>query len=79
MEYLDFELPIKELEDQLDKCQLIGQESDVDVTNTCKQIEKKLEETKRKIYKNLTDGDGGRAVPAGPRARHREVSVFVWR
>ena len=54
MEYLDFELPIKELEDQLDKCQIIGQESDVDVTNTCKQIEKKLEETKRKIYKNLT-------------------------
>jgi acetyl-CoA carboxylase carboxyl transferase subunit alpha len=54
MEYLDFELPIKELEDQLDKCQVIGQESDVDVTNTCKQIEKKLEETKKTIYKNLT-------------------------
>ena len=54
MEYLDFELPIKELEDQLDKCQIIGQESDVDVSNTCKQIEKKLEETKKKIYKNLT-------------------------
>ena len=54
MEYLDFELPIKELEDQLDKCQVIGLESDVDVTNTCKQIEKKLDETKRKIYKNLT-------------------------
>ena len=54
MEYLDFELPIKELEDQLDKCQIIGQESDVDVTATCKKIEKKLEETKKKIYKNLT-------------------------
>ena len=54
MEYLDFELPIKELEDQLDKCQIIGLESDVDVSNTCKQIEKKLEETKKKIYKNLT-------------------------
>lgn len=54
MEYLDFELPIKELEDQLDKCQIIGQESDVDVSNTCKQIEKKLEETKKDIYKNLT-------------------------
>jgi acetyl-CoA carboxylase carboxyl transferase subunit alpha len=54
MEYLDFELPIKELEDQLDKCTMIGQESDVDVSNTCKQIEKKLEETKKKIYKNLT-------------------------
>jgi acetyl-CoA carboxylase carboxyl transferase subunit alpha len=54
MEYLDFELPIKELEEQLDKCTIIGQESDVDVSNTCKQIEKKLEETKKTIYKNLT-------------------------
>ncbi len=54
MEYLDFELPIKELEDQLDKCQIIGQESDVDVSSTCKQIEQKLEETKKEIYKNLT-------------------------
>ncbi len=54
MEYLDFEQPIKELEDQLEKCQVIGQESDIDVTNTCKQIQKKLEETKRDIYKNLS-------------------------
>ncbi|WP_296313268.1 acetyl-CoA carboxylase carboxyltransferase subunit alpha [Winogradskyella sp. UBA3174] len=54
MEYLEFELPIKELEDQLDKCQIIGQESDVDVTETCKQIELKLAETKKDIYKNLS-------------------------
>nr|WP_322624004.1 acetyl-CoA carboxylase carboxyltransferase subunit alpha [uncultured Flavobacterium sp.] len=54
MEYLDFELPIKELEEQLEKCTVIGQESDVDVSNTCKQIEKKLIETKKTIYKNLT-------------------------
>jgi acetyl-CoA carboxylase carboxyl transferase subunit alpha len=54
MEYLEFELPIKELEDQLQKCQLIGNESDVDVTETCKQIEKKLADTKIDIYKNLT-------------------------
>ena len=54
MEYLEFELPIKELEEQLDKCQIIGQESDVDVTETCKQIENKLAETKKEIYKNLT-------------------------
>ncbi len=54
MEYLEFELPIKELEEQLDKCRIIGDESDVDVTDTCKQIEKKLEETKKEIYKNLT-------------------------
>ncbi|MCL5246907.1 acetyl-CoA carboxylase carboxyltransferase subunit alpha [Cellulophaga sp. 20_2_10] len=54
MEYLDFELPIKELEEQLDKCQIIGKESDVDVSETCKQIEKKLTETRKDIYKNLT-------------------------
>lgn len=54
MEYLDFELPIKELVEQLDKCQVIGHESNVDVTDTCQQIEKRLEETKKNIYKNLT-------------------------
>ena len=42
MEYLDFEMPIKELLDQLDKCQIIGEESDVDVSATCRKIEKKL-------------------------------------
>ena len=54
MEYLDFELPIKELEDQLQKCQVIGDESQVDVTETCKQIQQKLETTKKEIYKNLS-------------------------
>ncbi|MDE3744103.1 acetyl-CoA carboxylase carboxyltransferase subunit alpha [Maribacter polysaccharolyticus] len=54
MEYLDFELPIKELEDQLDKCLIIGEESDVDVSETCKQIEKKLNDIRKDIYKNLT-------------------------
>ena len=54
MEYLDFELPIQELEEQLEKCALIGEESDVDVTATCKQIQKKLDATKKEIYKNLS-------------------------
>lgn len=54
MEYLDFELPIKELQEQYEKACLIGTESDVDVSNTCKQIEKKLKEKKTEIYKNLT-------------------------
>lgn len=53
MEYLDFELPIKELEEQYDKCVLIGKESDVDMTESCKNIEKKLLKTKNEIYKNL--------------------------
>ncbi|WP_373059157.1 acetyl-CoA carboxylase carboxyltransferase subunit alpha [Zunongwangia sp. H14] len=54
MEYLDFELPIKELEEQYQKACNIGEESDVDVTATCRQIEKKLRETRKDIYKNLT-------------------------
>jgi len=54
MEYLDFELPIKELEEQLDKCELIGKESNVDVSESCKNIEKKLIKTKKDLYKNLT-------------------------
>ncbi|MFV8226658.1 acetyl-CoA carboxylase carboxyltransferase subunit alpha [Christiangramia aquimixticola] len=54
MEYLDFEQPIKELIDQYEKACNIGEESDVDVTATCKQIEKKLVEKKKEIYKNLT-------------------------
>jgi len=54
MEYLDFELPIKELEEQLNKCVLIGEESGVDVTESCKNIEAKLLKTKKDIYKNLT-------------------------
>ena len=54
MEYLEFELPIKELEDQLQKCKVIGEESEVDVTETCQQIEKKLAAAQKDIYKNLT-------------------------
>ena len=54
MEYLDFELPIKELNEQYEKACAIGTESDVDVSNTCSQIKKKLDETKKNIYKNLT-------------------------
>ena len=54
MEYLDFELPIKELEDQLSKCQVIGQESDVDVSETCQKLTEKLQVTKKEIYENLS-------------------------
>jgi len=54
MEYLDFELPIKELEEQLDKCLAIGEDSGIDISDSCKKIEIKLEETRTEIFKNLT-------------------------
>lgn len=54
MEYLDFELPIKELEEQLDKCVALGNETNVDVSDTCKKLNKRLEQVKKDIYQNLT-------------------------
>ena len=54
MEYLDFELPLKDLKDQLDKCTLIGDESKVDVRDTCKKLKLKIENTKKKIYSNIS-------------------------
>ena len=54
MEYLDFELPLKELEDQLEKCNEIRNESKVDVKDTYKNLKAKIEQTKKDIYSNLT-------------------------
>ena len=54
MEYLDFELPLKELEDQLEKCNEIRKESKVDVKDTYKKLKSKIEQTKKNIYSNLT-------------------------
>jgi len=54
MEYLDFELPIKDIIEQLDKCKIIGNESEIDVTDTCDQLKNKLLTTKKEIYGNLS-------------------------
>ncbi len=54
MQYLDFEKPIEELEIQIAKCKALGVASDVDVSKTCKDIEKKLAKTKKDIYSKLT-------------------------
>jgi len=54
MEYLDFELPLKELENQLEKCNEIRNESKVDVKDTYKNLKAKIEQTKKDIYSNLT-------------------------
>ena len=54
MEYLDFEEPIKDLDEQIKKCKDIGSESAVDVSDTCELLENKLQSTKKEIYTNLT-------------------------
>lgn len=54
MEYLDFEIPVKELMEQYQTCSLVGEESGVDVKLACSQIEDKIIEKKKEIYGNLT-------------------------
>lgn len=54
MEYLNFELPVKELMEQYQKCSLVGEESGVDVKLACSQIEDKIIEIKKQIYGNMT-------------------------
>ena len=54
MEYLDFEEPIKDLHEQIAKCKDIGDESEVDVSDTCQLLQSKLELTKNEIYSNLS-------------------------
>ena len=54
MEYLSFELPIKELADQYQTCLALGEDSGVDVKTACSQIEDKIIAKKKEIYSNLT-------------------------
>lgn len=52
--YLDFEKPIEELRIQLENAKQIAEKSKVDMSQSIKELEKKIEETTREIYANLT-------------------------
>ncbi len=54
MEYLSFELPIKDLMEQYQTCSVLGEESGVDVKTTCSQLEDKIVAKKKEIYGNLS-------------------------
>ncbi len=54
MEYLSFELPIKDLIEQYQTCSVLGEESGVDVKTACSQIEDKIVAKKKEIYGNLS-------------------------
>ena len=47
MEFLEFEVPIKEILDQIDKCKSIENESDVDITKTYNLLQKSLLKQKK--------------------------------
>lgn len=52
--YLDFEKGIAELEEQLSTLKDVESKNDVDVSKTIKEIEKKISDTRKKVYNNLT-------------------------
>lgn len=54
MNYLDFEKPIAELIEQLEKIKQVGIKSGVDVVNSTAEIEEKIKATRAEIYSNLT-------------------------
>ncbi len=52
--YLDFEKPIEELNEQLEKTKQIGTKGKVDVSKLISELESKIETTKRDLYGKLT-------------------------
>jgi acetyl-CoA carboxylase carboxyl transferase subunit alpha len=54
MNFLEFEKPVQELLDQIEKQKLIGEKTRVDVSVAVRQLEIRLEETRRTLYSNLT-------------------------
>ena len=54
MEYLEFEQPIKDLQEQLESCQIVGEGSGVNIKQACVEIEIAIENKKKEIYGKLT-------------------------
>ncbi len=52
--YLEFEKPIEELDNQIEEAKKIGEKTNVDVSSTVKELEKKRNQIKKEIYVNLT-------------------------
>ncbi|MFT7591667.1 MAG: acetyl-CoA carboxylase carboxyl transferase subunit alpha [bacterium] len=51
---LDFEKPIEELIEQLEKAQATHEKGKVDMTDTIEQLQGKIDQTRKSLYKNLT-------------------------
>jgi acetyl-CoA carboxylase carboxyl transferase subunit alpha len=52
--YLDFEEPIKALEDQILQTKEIGETTDVDMSDKIAELEEKLKEKTKEVFSNLT-------------------------
>jgi acetyl-CoA carboxylase carboxyl transferase subunit alpha len=52
--YLDFEEPIKALEDQIQQTKEIGETTDIDMSDKIAELEVKLKEKTKEVFSNLT-------------------------
>lgn len=54
MQFLDFEKPLEEIAQQIDKMNQLAEKNKVDVSASVKELQQTLEKTREEIYKNLT-------------------------
>jgi len=54
MVFLEFEQPLEKLYNQLEKIKQVGEEGDIDMSDTIKELEKKIAAEKKEIYSNLS-------------------------
>jgi acetyl-CoA carboxylase carboxyl transferase subunit alpha len=54
MQFLDFEKPLEDLYNQLEKLKVLSEKNNVDMSASLNEVEKTIEQTREKIYSNLT-------------------------
>ncbi len=54
MTFLDFEKPIADLYDQLEKVKSVGEEQEVSINKTVQELEEALQKKREEVYANLT-------------------------
>jgi acetyl-CoA carboxylase carboxyl transferase subunit alpha len=56
MQFLDFEKPIQDLYEELDRIREVAKKSKVDLTASVADIENKIEESKKTLYEKISEG-----------------------
>lgn len=54
MQFLDFEKPLEDISQQIEKMKVLGEKNDVDMSASIKELELSLETTREQIYSKLT-------------------------
>ncbi len=75
MVFLEFERPLENLYEQLEKIQQIDAEGDIDVSESIKELENKIKTKKKEIYSNLT---GWQKVQLSRHPERRTPLVRRW-